>query len=325
MNVIKSMVTTPPNILATKQNYSRKTMLFTNARDEKNMKEWATHHLLLGFDIIYIFDHKSKIPLKNEFHKFSKKVIIERIEMNNPVKLPLMTRAVKIAKRLGVDWMLYLDADEFLVLNNFIGVRHLLRNYNFAHSLGINWLMFGSSYHKKDPPGLLIENYTKSVQTIDQHVKTFVRPEYVTSVSNPHFYNVIFPNKMFSMNMKNMSGTPAFNVWPIEYKDAPAFIAHYVHQSEESYINRKLKLPTDSENSFRGIDQHMHKHYNDVDNFLVRNKYAARVTHFLNIANNVTISNEVKQQIQDNFESVDKAQIILQESHDSEIPQNETM
>ncbi len=73
--------------------------------------------------------------------------------------------------------------------------------------------MFGSNHHKKEPSGLIMDNYTKSVQTIDQHVKTFVRPEYVTSVTNPHFYNLIFPNKMFSMNMKNMSGSPAFNVW----------------------------------------------------------------------------------------------------------------
>jgi hypothetical protein len=317
MNVKKTMITTPPNILATKQNYSTRTILFTNARDEKNMKEWVTHHLLLRFDIIYIFDHKSKIPLKNEFHNFSKRVIIERVEMNNPVKLPLMTRAVKIAKRLGVDWMLYLDADEFLVLNKFVGVKHLLNNYNFANSLGINWLMFGSSYHKKDPPGLLIENYTKSVQTIDQHVKTFVRPEYVTSVTNPHYYNVIFPNRMFSINMKNMSGSPAFNVWTIDYKDASAFIAHYVHQSEESYINRKLKLPMDSHNSFRGVDQHMHKHYNDVDNFLVRNKYVPRLKHFLNIANNLKISNEVKEQIEEQFDSIDESDVTLQEEDSS--------
>ena len=32
-------------------------VLFTNARDESNLKEWCAHHLLLGFDCIYIFDH----------------------------------------------------------------------------------------------------------------------------------------------------------------------------------------------------------------------------------------------------------------------------
>ncbi len=286
---IKNKIVKPPLHINNTPNYSRKTILFTNARDEKNMKEWVTHQLLLGFDVIYIFDHKSLTPLSHVFRNFSKKVIIERVELDNPVKLPLMRRAVNVAKRLGVDWMLYLDADEFLVLNNYVGVKQLLQNYNFAHSLGINWLMFGSNHHKKDPPGLLIENYTKSVPTIDQHVKTFVRPKYVRSVTNPHYYKMVFLNRSFSINMKNMPNTP-FNVWPIDYKNAPAFIAHYVHQSEESYINRKIKLPMDSHtsNSFRMFDQHMHRLYNDVDNFLVRDKYAGKIKHLLNTINNVT-------------------------------------
>jgi hypothetical protein len=54
---------TNPLISSLKRKIVGKTMLFTNARDEKNMKEWVAHHLLLGFDLIYIFDHKSKIPL----------------------------------------------------------------------------------------------------------------------------------------------------------------------------------------------------------------------------------------------------------------------
>jgi hypothetical protein len=67
----------------------------------------------------------------------------------------------------------------------------------------------------------------------------------------------------------------------------------------------------------------MHKHYNDVDNFLVRNKYAARVRHFLNIANNVTHSNDVKQ-IEKQIERIEDKDIILKESLNNEIPQNET-
>ena len=38
---------------------NKKVALFTNARDEKHIKEWAAHHLLIGFEYIFIFDHKS--------------------------------------------------------------------------------------------------------------------------------------------------------------------------------------------------------------------------------------------------------------------------
>ena len=33
---------------------AKKVGLFCNARDEKNIKEWAAHHLLIGFDVIII-------------------------------------------------------------------------------------------------------------------------------------------------------------------------------------------------------------------------------------------------------------------------------
>ena len=54
------------------QNYgpTKSVVLFTNARDEKNIKEWASHHLLIGFDKIIIFDHKSITPLKDVFLNF---------------------------------------------------------------------------------------------------------------------------------------------------------------------------------------------------------------------------------------------------------------
>ena len=55
----------------------KKVMLFTNARDEKHIKEWAAHHLLIGFDYVYIFDHKSAIPLTSEFAGFDARVVVE--------------------------------------------------------------------------------------------------------------------------------------------------------------------------------------------------------------------------------------------------------
>ena len=67
-----------------------KVALFANVRDEKHIKEWAAHHLLIGFDLIYIFDHKSDIPLKSVFKTFDKRVIIERCEMDGAIKIPLM-------------------------------------------------------------------------------------------------------------------------------------------------------------------------------------------------------------------------------------------
>jgi len=252
-----------------------KVILFTNARDEKNIKEWVAHHILLGFDLIYIFDHKSIKPISHEVKKFKKGVIVERCEMEGAIKIPLMLRASKIATSAGADWMLYLDADEFLVLNAFQHVKQMLKYYLMADSLAINWLMFGTNNHRKEPKnGLIIENYTKSDALIDKHVKTFVRPSQVIDAITPHYFIIVNSGRMVSLNMKPMGNSQSFNEWPIEYNKCAAFVAHYVYQSEESYIKRKINLPRDDNSLYRTIEENIHSKYNSSNNEFVKNKYA---------------------------------------------------
>ena len=259
-----------------------KTILFTNVRDEKNMKEWCAHHLLLGFDYICIFDHKSQIPLQKEMNYFDKRVSIVRCEWPNPVKNPLMKQSINIAKQLNIDWLLYLDADEFLVLNAYQNVKHMLTIFKNADSLAINWLMFGSNNHKKEPSGTIIENYTKSDLLLNKHVKSFVRPSQVTNISNPHFFHIKNPDRRVSMQYNIMDRHyPEFNELPIEYIKSNAYIAHYLYQSEETYINRKLKLPRDDVNAFRNKEENIHQHHNAVDNTSLVNKYLDNINNFL--------------------------------------------
>jgi hypothetical protein len=260
--------------------------LFTNARDEKNIKEWAAHHLLIGFDKIIIFDHKSIMPLKDVFNNFDNRVtVIDAKKYETNVKIRLMNVAAKIAKGLNVDWFIYLDADEFLILGNkFIGVKHFLNHYNNSHSLGVNWLFFGSNNHVSDPEGLILENYTKSEIVLDKHVKSFVRPHEVINAHNPHFYVIENKNKMFGINKRlNDQVEPfSFNTTNLNYTQVPAFIAHHANQSEESYIRRKVNLPRDDSNAFRNNDvKNIHNCWNGHENLFPKNKYSENIKKFL--------------------------------------------
>ncbi len=259
-------------------------MLFTNARDEKNIKEWAAHHLLIGFDFVYIFDHKSKIPLTNEFVNFDSRVYVERCEMESKVKIPLMNRATTIARKFGVDWMIYLDADEFVVLNYFKNVKQMLYAFSYADQLAINWVPFGSNNHVKDPEGLMLESYTKSDPKLDKHIKSFVRPSQIINVTSPHFYNIMNPVRNITINNKVLSPPNAFNHCDIDFNRAYAYIAHYAIQSEETHSRRKVELPTDHTGVFRGnvIPEDLHRAHNSTENLIPKNKYAERVKDFLN-------------------------------------------
>jgi hypothetical protein len=261
--------------------------LFTNARDEKNIKEWVAHHLLLGFTKIVIFDHKSKIPLKDIFHKFDKRVEIVNVShMNNPIKIKLMNVASEIARSLDMDWMIYMDADEFLILSNkYLGIKHLLSEFNNADALSINWLMFGSNYLKHEPNGLILENYTRSNLYLNEHVKTFVRPNRIIDVINPHFYSIQNPNRFLGINNKIVKQNFYKNDVKLTFLQAPAYIAHYVNQSEETFIKRKINLPSDDTGTIRKFDindiENIHNQFNDVENNYPKNKYSEKIKIFL--------------------------------------------
>jgi hypothetical protein len=263
--------------------------LFCNARDEKHIREWAAHHLLIGFNRIIIFDHNSIVPLSTVFQHFDKRVAIIRYDTppsQNNIKIQLMNNALHIAKQMKIDWFIYLDADEFIILNNnLVGIKDLLNRYNFADSLALNWLMFGTNNLKTDPDDLILESYTKSELILNNHVKSFVRPSQATHSSNPHFYHIKNKNRMCALNtiLNPKKEVYSFNTYNVEYTKVFAFIAHYVNQSEESYINRKINLPSDDNGGFRekiDVDQ-LHSLYNSVENTFPKLKYARNVRRFL--------------------------------------------
>jgi hypothetical protein len=263
----------------------KRVCLFTNARDEKHIREWAAHHLLIGFSKIIIFDHKSTTPLKEVFRNFDRRVsIINLSYLEGAIKMLLMNKAAKLAAILKMDWMIYLDADEFIILNKrFIGIKHLLSVYNHADSLGLNWLMFGSNNLEKDPDGLILENYTKSDTSLNQHLKSFTRPNKIINAFNPHYYNI--KDKLMYFTVDNQKLQQVYHSCKpnISYLNAPAYIAHYVNQSEETYVKRKVNLPRDDTGQKRPQEniKEIHNQYNSIENTYPKNKYANKVKKFL--------------------------------------------
>jgi hypothetical protein len=277
MNIYKPKIDRKANIVG----------LFCNARDEKNIKEWASHHLLIGFDMIIIFDHKSKIPLSDVFVNFDKRVSIIRTEIDGNMKTQLMNKAKQMSEKLNMDWFIYLDVDEFLIINeSFKGVKHLLNTYSYADSLGINWLMFGSNNLVEEPSGLVLENYTKSSLNLDKHVKSFVRPTEAKFSNNPHYYHIRNPSRSVGILLNVLSYPQCFSKIDIPYNRAPAYIAHYIYQSEETYFKRKINIKADDGTTRINLGKEIHNNYNDVIN-LQPQKYIEQIKQFLNYYDNV--------------------------------------
>jgi hypothetical protein len=268
---------------------NEKIVLFMNARDEKNLKEWVDHHILLGFDEIHIYDHKSIVHLAGQFDDFNKngmKVYVTRFEKDGGIKVHLMEEAVKKAKLINAEWMLYLDADEFFVINsdNISNVKDLMKTYKDYHQVSFSWLMFGSNAHDKEPEGFIIDNYTKSQLLLCNHIKSFLRPEQFVS-ANMHKYTIIDETKAIHSNGRILHKNSVLFDNPINYFDSNAYVAHYYVQSKETYLRRKLTLPRD-DNGTQGDKANRQEFYsleylNEVENCSVKNKYSEKIREYL--------------------------------------------
>jgi len=256
-------------------------ILFTNARDEPNISEWISHHLLLGFDKIIVFDHLSITPISSTIHtNFNGRLDIIKVGGVGNIKLKLMEKAANIARNGNYSWMLYLDADEFVNINKFTNIKEFLGIFKQADAIGINWLMFGTSGHIKQPKGLITENFIRSEMRLDKHVKSFVRPSTVVKVVNPHYYIISNSRRYYSANGTKMGMRP-FNEQPLPFIKAYAYIAHFYTQSEEEHLRRKSRVMDDgTSNKASGLSE-VHNIYNNIVNNQLQNKYSQKTKSFL--------------------------------------------
>lgn len=272
----------PKMVLRTRHTDNNSTILFTNARDEPNLAEWIAHHILLGFDKVIVFDHKSLIPINSQIKtNFDNKLEIIRVDGSGNIKFTMIQKAVDIATNRGFSWMLYLDADEFLNLNKHLNVKDFLNNFKEADSIGINWLMFGTSGHIEQPKGLLTNNFIRSEIRLNINVKTFVRPSVVARIINPHYYVITNPNRCYDSNGLRMKMGP-FNIRLLLFIKAKAYIAHYYTQSESEHRRRKSRMMDDGSTNKNEMIKEIHNIYNNVTNNQLQNKYTERIKQFLN-------------------------------------------
>ena len=95
---------------------------------------------------------------------------------------------------------------------------------------------------------------------------------------------------MVGVGGRQIIGNKAFNRnYIIPFANARAYIAHYVNQSEETFIKRKCLLPADDTGRFRNESRkqinpnvtHIHSEFNDVENLYPTKKYSENIRLFM--------------------------------------------
>lgn len=152
--------------------------------------EWVAHYTSLGFDEIAIYENDSSDRTPYLLSKLQENGHITYFKWPSlDRKSPQISAYEDYIKQTDCDWVLFCDADEFLILNEHDNVSDFISEFSDDITcISVNWHIFGSSNLEKREKGLVIQRFQYASQNsfeINRHVKSFVRP---SSVVNMHIH-----------------------------------------------------------------------------------------------------------------------------------------
>lgn len=162
--------------------------------------EWLAHHRVLGVDAFFIADNGSDDGTTELLTTLDQLGYITHLPFPTrdgvPPQLPAYTTLMQqYAHR--VDWMAFIDADEFLLPTSSQSIKQTLRDASVlpgAGAVAVNWAVYGSAGHLKQPSGLVIENFQQRAEKAlvnNHHIKSIVRCQAYASVDgNPHIFKL---------------------------------------------------------------------------------------------------------------------------------------
>ena len=158
--------------------------LYSAMRNEgPDVLEWVAWHRMMGFDRIVIWTNdctdQSDLLLDalqqigwvtHRRHSPDIGVSVQGAVAEHALRDPVIT---------GSSWLIWLDADEFLMVNTGQGrLPDLLSALSDADGIAINWRLFGDSGHDHSPPAPVTESFTQASKLgfrLNRSVKTLHR------------------------------------------------------------------------------------------------------------------------------------------------------
>lgn len=204
----------------------------------KYLLEWFAFHYVVGFRKFYYYAHMCDDGTHDILKFLQRKLDIQSFAIKDyPDQVQLMAYQHACDNFMNdVDWMAFIDGDEFMFSPAGPGLSEQLLQYQplKISALAVYNLNFGSSGHIKDPDGLIIENFTRCAgvdHLMNRRVKSFVkgRQSVKTSLCGNYFLTEL--------------GTVDEALRPVDWGYLPQYeptferfrFNHYVCQSREFF------------------------------------------------------------------------------------------
>lgn len=140
------------------------------------IREWIEYHLLMGVNHFYIYNNNGTDNTREIIDDYIKRGLITWHEYPGPNKQHEIYNHALNKYKNETRWMGFIDADEFVVPMRHKSLADALHDYEYASQLQIQWVNYGSSGHKNQTPGLVIERFTKHAATPNSSPKSIINP-----------------------------------------------------------------------------------------------------------------------------------------------------
>lgn len=161
----------------------------------EDLVEWLSFHRLIGASRFVIYDNLSTDATRRilEAVPFRDEITVHTVTDESAQKFAFRD-AIK-RYRESLDWVAFLDGDEFIVPLGDIPLLDKLSEFEACgvDGFGIHWRIFGSSGHAVRPQGLVTESFTKRAEDAfypNRHVKSVVRIGTIQAMVTQHYFRV---------------------------------------------------------------------------------------------------------------------------------------
>jgi hypothetical protein len=140
--------------------------------------EWIAHYRLLGFERITIYDNESNDASWRILKPLARAGIIDAVYWRNRRKQHKQQSAynhARVGLRNSVEWCLFADLDEFLILQEDATLNDILPRDSSVSAVAIPWRIFGSAGQRYRGTGLTIERFLQAAAQNFASSKSLVR------------------------------------------------------------------------------------------------------------------------------------------------------
>jgi hypothetical protein len=154
-------------------------------------------------------------------------------------------------------WLIVADGDEYILPKKHFSIRDFLNDYDDFHAIGINWVMFGTSFHDNKQTGYLIDKYRYCSRDQNPHIKTICKPEMTKEII---IHGVLlYDSSKYVDAKKNIISEPFNHNYTIDIIQ----INHYSGKSIEEWYEKYYRGNADSDLRIT-IPDNLHTQNNDM-------------------------------------------------------------